>query len=182
MGISPGKGDVPIQGWLESIPPPIPRAASHQPKVGGRLRDFWRVWLKAGALPSVVRTLRDGLLLDFLAKPPLNRKPSINSAYPDMERNLLLLEAVDGMLLKGVIVPVKNVTSPGFYSRLFLVPKKSGGWRPVIDLSAHNRFIRIPSFKMETAEFIRGHLQKSAPSISRTHISISRWPHKLTST
>ena len=39
---------------------------------------------------------------------------------------------------------------PGFYSRLFLVEKASGGWRPVIDLSPLNEFIQQTPFRMET--------------------------------
>ena len=39
---------------------------------------------------------------------------------------------------------------PGFYSRLFLVEKASGGWRPVIDLSHLNEFVQLTRFKMET--------------------------------
>jgi hypothetical protein len=39
---------------------------------------------------------------------------------------------------------------PGFYSRLFLVPKKTGGMRPVIDLSILNTYLVVPHFKMET--------------------------------
>ena len=40
---------------------------------------------------------------------------------------------------------------PGFLNRLFLVPKKGGTWRPVIDLSSLNKVLMIPSFRMETA-------------------------------
>ena len=39
---------------------------------------------------------------------------------------------------------------PGFYSRLFLVEKVTGGWRPVIDLSRLNGFVRQTPFQMET--------------------------------
>ena len=39
---------------------------------------------------------------------------------------------------------------PGFYSRLFLVEKATGGWRPVIDLSHLNDFVQLTPFKMET--------------------------------
>ena len=39
---------------------------------------------------------------------------------------------------------------PGFYSRLFLVEKVTGGWRPVIDLFHLNEFVLQTLFKMET--------------------------------
>ena len=38
----------------------------------------------------------------------------------------------------------------GFYSRLFLVEKATGGWRPVIDLSHLNDFVQLTLSKMET--------------------------------
>ena len=39
---------------------------------------------------------------------------------------------------------------PGFYSCLFLVEKVTGGWRPVIDLTHLNGFVRQTPFKVET--------------------------------
>ena len=42
--------------------------------------------------------------------------------------------------------------TPSFYSRLFLVPKKNGKLRPVIDLLLLNQYIRKQPFKMETVK------------------------------
>ena len=44
--------------------------------------------------------------------------------------------------------------SPGFYSRLFVVWKTSGSWRPVIDLSHLNRFVDVSPFQMETIQSV----------------------------
>ena len=44
---------------------------------------------------------------------------------------------------------------PGFYNRLFLVPKPNGKWRPILDLSRLNLFLNTGTFKMETPETIR---------------------------
>ena len=53
------------------------------------------------------------------------------------------------MVSKGA-VEVVDTPTPGFYSRLFLVPKAQGGWRPVIDLSPLNKFLSLTDFRMET--------------------------------
>ena len=45
--------------------------------------------------------------------------------------------------------------SPGFYGRLFCVPKASGGYRPVLDLSPLNVFLKKIHFRMETVSSIR---------------------------
>ena len=52
-----------------------------------------------------------------------------------------------------------DTTSPGYYSRLFLVPKPDGSFRPIIDLKKLNQFLIVPSFKMETLFSIIAALQ-----------------------
>ena len=54
------------------------------------------------------------------------------------------------MVAKGALEIVAD-PGPGFYSRLFLVEKATGGWRPVIDRSPLNGFIHQTPFTMETA-------------------------------
>ena len=53
------------------------------------------------------------------------------------------------MLAKGALEIARD-PGPGFYSRLFLVEKATGGWRPAIDLSHLNDFVQLMPFKMET--------------------------------
>ena len=64
------------------------------------------------------------------------------------------------MLAKGAL---EIVPDPGhvFYSRLFLVEKATGGWRPVIDLSTLNTFIRQTPFKMETVASVLNAVQEN---------------------
>ena len=63
------------------------------------------------------------------------------------------------MASKRAIELVINSESPGYYSNIFLVPKKNGKWRPVIDLSSLNKYIRCPTFKMETTRAVARALQ-----------------------
>ena len=63
------------------------------------------------------------------------------------------------MALKGAIEPVKS-HSEGFYSRLFLVLKKQGGWRPVINLAPLNNYLYVTKFKMETTASVIRSLRK----------------------
>ena len=82
--------------------------------------------------------------------PPLARSPVPFLTYrPDSELALALLREIKTMMAKGVLEIVSD-PDPGFYSRLFLVEKSSGGWRPVIDLSPLNEFVRQTPFRMET--------------------------------
>ena len=58
------------------------------------------------------------------------------------------LAAVQDLQSKDAIEPASPEL--GFYSRLFVTPKVMGSWRPVIDLSRFNRFVRLSRFHMET--------------------------------
>ena len=84
------------------------------------------------------------------ASPPLARSlVSLPMYRPDSPLALALRQEVESMILKGALEVVPD-PGPGFYSGLFLVEKASGGWRPVIDLSPLNEFVRQTPFKMET--------------------------------
>jgi hypothetical protein len=82
-------------------------------------------------LPSVpdvwvLSVIRGGLDLGFQEPPPLSDSPIPMSQTSDKEKFRLLLKEVQSLLLKRVIeeIPLTQLT-PGFYSRLFLVPKKT---------------------------------------------------------
>ena len=97
-----------------------------------------------------------GLELQFQSRPPLSSVPLNMSVTRDPDRNLLLQEEVHTLLQKGAVELVNSPLTPGFYSRLFLVSKKNGKMRPVIDLSVLNQHLMVPHLKMETNRSIRG--------------------------
>jgi hypothetical protein len=64
----------------------------------------------------------------FQERPHLSDSPIPMSQTSDKEKFRLLSEEVQFLLLKSVIEEIPPTQStPGFYSRLFLVPKKTGG-------------------------------------------------------
>ena len=127
--------------------------------VGARLQNFWQVWAQKGSSPRVVSILKDGYNLPFNLKPPLTRIPLIWSGYANPLRNSYLQEALHSLLQKQVVEKVRVQSSLRFYNRLFIVPKPNQKWRPILDLSALNRFFKVKTFKMETPESIRLSLQ-----------------------
>jgi hypothetical protein len=57
---------------------------------------------------------------------------------------------------KGAIFLIDNpVPGPGFYSHIFVVPKKQkGSWRLIINFSRLNWFLRVPHIKMEATKSV----------------------------
>ena len=81
------------------------------------------------------------------------------SNYVNPQRQSHLLEALYQLTNKNAVEPVANQNSLGFYNRLFLVPKPNNRWRPILDLSTLNTFLKTETFKMETPETIMTSLQ-----------------------
>ena len=137
----------------------VKNAALNLP-VGARLQNFWTVWSQMGAGPKVVQILKQGYTLTFQNRPKLSRVPTVVSSYANLHRNSYLLEALQQLVDKNAVERVHNQTSLGFFNRLFLVPKPNNKWRPILDLSKLNPFLKTEKFRMETPETIRTSLQR----------------------
>ena len=116
-------------------------------QVGARLADFAPHWRSLLGNSRATGIVEDRVGIAFQQRPQLTHQ-SISFRTRNSRQDLQ--QAVDALLMKGAIERVTNVKSLGFYSRLFLVPKKTGDLRPVIDLSTLNRHMVVPHFKMET--------------------------------
>ena len=172
--LSPGVADCyPIQEKLKYVKGascvtqlPCVKSVTNAPSVvtnlpvGARLQNFWKIWLDLGAGPKVVQILREGYTLLFRIRPKLTRSPTVISCYVNPHRNGYLLEALHQLIDKNAIELVRNKTSLSFFNRLFLVPKPNKKWRPILDLSNLNVFLKAEKFKMETPETIRTSLQQ----------------------
>ena len=99
----------------------------------------------------VVEVLRVGYWIPFDRRPPLSEHPLSLPAYsPQSIKGVALTQELQNLLRKGAVEPAPQ--SPGFYSRLFLVQKASGSWRPIIDLSTLNDYVTSSHFHMETPQ------------------------------
>ena len=124
----------------------VKNVASNLP-VGARLQNCWQTWLNLGAGPKIVQILREGYTLPFRILPKLTRFPTIVSCYVSPQRNLYLLEGLHQLIDKNTVELVDNQKSLVFFNRLFLVPKPNNKWRPILDLSKLNLFLKTETFK-----------------------------------
>ena len=71
-----------------------------------------------------------------------------------------LVDAEVNKLLSIGAIKAIPFSKENFYSRLFLVPKKEGTYRPVIDLSQLNRFVENFHFQMESISCLKTLLRR----------------------
>ena len=116
----------------------------------GCLSLHWQDWRNRGTDPWVVEVLQEGYRIPFMSVSPLSSELIPMPSYSTMSTEGKALEEVTLSLVQKGAVELAPLPSPGYYSRLFVVWKTSGLWRPVIDLSLLNRSISKTPFKMET--------------------------------
>ena len=95
--------------------------------------------------------MTEGYRIPFAVPPPLTTTVPIfqESTDPRLHEEILLL------LQKEAIVLAPLPLSPGFFSNIFLVPKKTGGSRLIFNLKVLNTYVSQVHFKMETLKTIR---------------------------
>ncbi len=139
-------------GWPSILPAYGP--------VGGRIASFLPQWEEVTQSKWVLNIIRRGYIIPFRdGHPSLSCHPPVWVANKDTVKRGILREEVASLLTKNAIEEVRDTSSPGFYSRLFVVPKKNGKLRPVLDLSSLNKHILVEHFRMETARSIRQNIQ-----------------------
>ena len=104
-----------------------------------------------------------GYEVDLIAQ-PYQCLPPKELSFNKEEAKALSTE-VEKMLSKNAISLVQG-QSPGFYSQLFIVPKKDGGQRPIINLKKLNSFVKPQHFKMESITMLKDTLKQGDYCIS----------------
>ena len=134
--------------------------------VGGRLKHFVPFWRDQLHAPAHVINMLEGYRIPFIRPPPLQIPNIDKKVSMSTEKRKLVDTEVKEMLSKRAIRLVKSI-SPSYLSNLFLVPKKDGGYRPIINLKPLNRqFISAPHFRMDTVKDVSNLLRPGDWAVS----------------
>jgi len=124
--------------------------------VAGRLQLFLKNW-EAITKDRWVLEAVAAYKIDWCAHPHQQFHPA-DPQFSE-EEEVWMGEEIEAMLQKGAIEKVEN-PGDGFVSTMFLVPKKDGGRRPVINLKRLNGFVKTEHFKMEGIHMLKSVLKK----------------------
>ncbi len=97
----------------------------------------------------LTRTIRIGYVIQFARRPP--KFNGVLETSVAVWNSPVLHEEIAVLLAKDAIEPVPPAEMrQGFYSPYFIVPKKGGGLRPILDLRVLNQALHKLPFKMLT--------------------------------
>ncbi|CAJ0946808.1 unnamed protein product [Ranitomeya imitator] len=108
-----------------------------------------QVWLQVIHDQWVGELITSGYKIELVCQPPPRFFPS---RLPRSESHRQdLFNSIESLHLSRVISPVPwEERFQGFYSNFFVIPKKDGTVRPILDLKLLNRFVRVRHFRMES--------------------------------
>jgi hypothetical protein len=125
--------------------------------VGGRLKDYASFWKDVLDCSPFVLEAVTGFRSQFISPPPPLSLPGLRFESPSQRKNdHFMNEEVEALLAKGAIEEVPLSPPLSYISPIFLIPKKDGGMRPILNLKKLNAtHLDTPCFRMETVEDVR---------------------------
>jgi hypothetical protein len=130
-------------------------------RVGGHLKDFAPFWKDVLDCSPFILEAMTGYRPQFTFPPPLSL-PGLKFNSPSQGKNDHFIdEEVEALLTKGAIEDLPLSPPPlSYISPIFLISKKDGGMRPILNLKKLNAaHLDTPYFRMETVENICHALQ-----------------------
>ena len=123
----------------------------------GRLKYFQPVWQRITQNPWVLQVIQ-GYQLELLSTPTQH----LQLTFPRLTQveQKVLDQEVQELLDKQAVHQISASDIAGFISSLFVVPKKDGGNRPVVNLKPLNQFLVYEHFKMEGIHMLRDLLRQ----------------------
>ena len=135
--------------------------------VGGRLSGFGPAWELLTEDKLVLSVVQEVSRLELMSNPPLSRVPIPFRLPASPQKASALLGEINALLEKQAVEELDPTSlSQGFYSPIFLVPKKDGRFRPVFNLKPLNLHIQKQSFKMKTQRDISSALHMGDWAVS----------------
>ena len=133
-----------------SIPQDLPQTA--------RLKFFLPSWERITQDPWVLEVIQ-GYKIELVTPPVQQSLPPV--AKLSLTQEAVLEQEVNKLLVKQAIHPIHPSNQEvGFISSMFVVPKKDGGSRPVVNLKPLNQYLAYEHFKMEGIHMLRDLLKK----------------------
>ena len=117
----------------------------------GNLANFLLSWRSITSDPWVLEAV-SGYHLEFCTKPVQTKLP--NPPILSVADKEIIDEELHKLLHKGAIEQAPYCKDQ-FISNMFLVPKKTGDLRPVINLKSLNEFVEKIHFKMENIDMVK---------------------------
>ena len=125
--------------------------SEHDIPLGGRLKFFYQFWSKICHDRKVLSDI-SGASIPFIENITIKQSKLPHTIKMNKEEERFVDQEVERLLESNCIRVTKRPFKNGWISNVFVVPKKDGGYRLILNLKHLNKFIKYQKFKMEHIE------------------------------
>ena len=127
---------------------------------GGRVANFIDYWRQICHDRNILKIIK-GVQIPFVnGKPPIQHNIPRELKMSHEEQQFVDVE-LDRLLKEGFIKQLSKPLPHGWISNIFLVPKKQGGFRMILNLKELNKYVQYTKFKMDNIDKVIQLLQPS---------------------
>lgn len=125
--------------------------------VGGIVRQFTSFWPSLTAAEWILNAISVGVRIPFTGV-PFQGRPGKNMSFSP-ELTVICQVEVNSLQEKGAVgrIPLEDRC---FVSGIFVIPKSSGGFRPIVYLQGLNKFVEKLHLKIKGVSVMKGMVRK----------------------
>ena len=116
-------------------------------KIGGNVSKFEGFWHTV-TTDKYILSLIKGVKVPFEGQPPVQVNLPRELRMTTEEMNFVD-EHLNQLIVQGFVKKLDHHIADGWVSNIFLVPKKQGGFRMILNLKELNKHVRYTKFKMD---------------------------------
>ena len=120
-------------------------------KVGGQLRKHFEFWSQICNDRYILKQIM-GASIPFIEGSKIIQRKLPHQIKMTKEQECFVDAEIQKLLDTNCIKEIKQPLKKGWISNIFLVPKKDGGYRLILNLKGLNKHIKYQKFKMENIE------------------------------
>ena len=139
----------------------------------GNIKNYCNIWAKIISDRFILVIVKRGLKVN------LNKIVVGNAPYLYHCKQVLVINLeVEKLLKKGVIVRSPQ-DGQGYFSNIFIHPKKDGSYRMILNLKKFSTSVEAPHFKMESIKNVTSMIHRRMDGISRPKGCIFHNPNMI---
>ena len=127
---------------------------------GGRTRHFLPFWCTICSDRYVLGLLK-GVKIPFINNELPHQRKIPSELHMSEEEMVFVDNHLSELLAEGFIEKLDHMLPNGWVSNIFLVPKRQGGFRMILNLKELNKFVKYTKFKMDHVDKVISLLRPS---------------------
>ena len=130
------------------------------PMIGGQVCNHFQFWQSITSDKYILSLVR-GVHVPFINNRPPKQRFLPSELIMSSDEMAFVDSHLQQLIDQGFVKELPGHIVDGWVSNVFLVPKKNGGFRMILNLKQLNKYVQYTKFKMDHVDHVIKMLQKT---------------------